>query len=149
MANQREKNEVDKKEGGMMNTHALSRLFPGMNREREMSAMVSALTHVVTGEVPKSTDSAFLHDNHAVTPHVPSSASTTPSNYVLGTSSHKRAREQDASCFSQTSSMPRSKNMFKSLPSSIFFYRCWVRVWNILTRYIIQVANVQTIREAE
>ncbi|XP_014489970.1 ethylene-responsive transcription factor ABR1-like isoform X2 [Vigna radiata var. radiata] len=92
----------------MMNTHALSRLFPGMNREREMSAMVSALTHVVTGEVPKSTDSAFLHDNHAVTPHVPSSASTTPSNYVLGTSSHKRAREQDASCFSQTSSMPRS-----------------------------------------
>ncbi|QCE15295.1 ethylene-responsive transcription factor ERF110-like [Vigna unguiculata] len=97
----------------MMNTHALSRLFPGLNREREMSAMVSALTHVVTGEVPTPTDSTFLHHHHAVTPHVPSSASTTPSlpsssHYVPATSSHKRPREQDAPCFSQASSMPRS-----------------------------------------
>ncbi|WVZ18670.1 hypothetical protein V8G54_005992 [Vigna mungo] len=103
VANPREKNEVDKDEGGMMNTHALSRLFPGMNREREMSAMVSALTHVVTGEFPTSTD------NHAVTPHVPSSASTTPS--LPSSSSHKRAREQDAPCFSQTSSMPRTNEI--------------------------------------
>ncbi|KAG2399520.1 uncharacterized protein HKW66_Vig0079980 [Vigna angularis] len=89
-----------------------------------MSAMVSALTHVVTGEVPTSTDSAFLHDNHAVTPHVPSSASITPSlssssNYVLGTSSHKRAREQDAPCFSQTSSMPRRNKAKLNFPENV------------------------------
>lgn len=117
MANPGEKNQVDKNNDGgmMMNTHALSRLFPGLNREREMSAMVSALTHVVTGEVPTPTDSTFLHHHHAVTPHVPSSASTTPSlpsssHYVPATSSHKRPREQDAPCFSQASSMPRSKH---------------------------------------
>ncbi|ESW09567.1 hypothetical protein PHAVU_009G137900 [Phaseolus vulgaris] len=89
----------------MMNSTALPRLFPGMNREREMSAMVSALTHVVTGEVPTTTDS--------VTPDVPSSASTTPSlpsssNYILASSSSKRTREQDTPCFSQASSVPRS-----------------------------------------
>jgi len=101
VANPREKNEVannnDDDGGMMMNSPALSRLFPGMNREREMSAMVSALTHVVTGEVPTTTDSTI--------PSLPSS-----SNYAIGTSSHKRTREQDAPCFSQASSVPRSKH---------------------------------------
>jgi len=121
VANPREKNEVDKNEneGGMMNGTALPRLFPGMNREREMSAMVSALTHVVTGEVPTTTDS--------VTPDVPSSASTTPSlpsssNYILASSSSKRTREQDTPCFSQASSVPRSKHRLQIFTIYVTFF---------------------------
>lgn len=133
------KNEVEKKElfdegvnnmnMNMNNSTALSKLFPGMNREREMSAMVSALTHVVSGEVP-TVDSALLlhqlrsggghhHLNNVVTPNMPST--TTPSlpysstSYVVGTSSLKRSREHDTYTTSSVShaasspAMPTSK----------------------------------------
>ncbi|TKY73881.1 regulation of transcription [Spatholobus suberectus] len=94
-----------------MNNPALSRLFPGMNREREMSAMVSALAHVVSGEVPTG-DDAVLHQLTAIggaddavitpTPSLPPS-----SNYVVGTSSVKRSREHDTyTSFSPAASSP-------------------------------------------
>ncbi|CAJ1974615.1 unnamed protein product [Sphenostylis stenocarpa] len=127
VANPREGNQVDKNKEGIMNNTALARLFPGMNREREMSAMVSALTHVVTGEAPTTTDSSFLLHRHdaSVTPTMPSSASTTPSlpsssTYVLGTSSHKRTREHDTpSSFSHASSVPRRGESSNNMTSRI------------------------------
>ncbi|RDY07483.1 Ethylene-responsive transcription factor ERF114, partial [Mucuna pruriens] len=108
VANPGEKgNEIDESElfHEGMNNSAFSTmqrlLFPGLNREREMSAMVSALTHVVAGEVP-SGDSAVGGAHDAVTPTIPSSSPTTSplpssSNYDVATSSLKRSRELDTS----------------------------------------------------
>lgn len=111
VANSREK--VDKKE---FNDHGLSTemMFPGMNRERELSAIVSALTHVVTGEVPSgdhtfSQPHQYHHHSGAIepvtqnmsspsstsTPSLPSSSSSS-SSYVAS-SSLKRTREDDRS----------------------------------------------------
>ncbi|XP_061355603.1 ethylene-responsive transcription factor ABR1-like [Gastrolobium bilobum] len=81
-------------------------MFPGMNREKEMSAMVSALTHVVSGEVP-SGDYVVLDQPSAiggggggdaspsVTPNLPSLSSSS-SDYV-GSSAFKRRRGDDSS----------------------------------------------------
>ncbi|RZC17706.1 ethylene-responsive transcription factor ERF110-like [Glycine soja] len=104
----------------MMNNPALlSRLFPGINREREMSAMVSALTHVVSGEVPTGDSSSVLHhqphDDDAVTvkPNMPS---TTPfsSTYVVATSSLKRSRQHDT----YTPSFSHPPSSFPAMPTS-------------------------------
>ena len=137
VANPKEKgNEVDDNKElilfheGIMNNPTLSRLFPGLNREREMSAMVSALTHVVSGEVPitgdsSSSSSLVLHhqphdDTVIVTPTMPSSSSS--STYVVATSSLKRSRENDtytSSLFSHPPSsspaMPTSKHHINSI----------------------------------
>ncbi|XP_027339139.1 ethylene-responsive transcription factor ABR1-like [Abrus precatorius] len=71
-------------------------LFPGMNREREMSAMVSALAHVVSGDVPSGDShqpSALVDDAIAiVSPNMPSS-------------SLKRSREHDSSFSHPASSL--------------------------------------------
>ncbi|MED6153491.1 hypothetical protein PIB30_102499, partial [Stylosanthes scabra] len=71
-------------------------IFPGLKREREISAMVSTLTHVVSSEVPTGAadDYAFLPTKDM--PYYGSSSSTF-SNYVVGSgsSSIKRTREQD------------------------------------------------------
>ena len=52
-------------EEGHENNHVLKVpvMFPGLNKEREMSAMVEALTHVVRGEVPEGGDYKVLHQN--------------------------------------------------------------------------------------
>lgn len=161
MANPGEKgkeNKVEKREllsfdegmNSINNSTTLSRLFPGMNRERELSAMVSALTHVVSGEIPTVDDSAVLllhqprggdhhhhhhHVNNVVTPNMSSSSScsgstTGPSlpsssNYVVGTSSSlKRSREHDntytPSSFSQAASSP-------AMPRSAESSSTWTR----------------------
>ncbi|KAG5045935.1 hypothetical protein AAZX31_06G141700 [Glycine max] len=122
-----------------MNNPTLSRLFPGLNREREMSAMVSALTHVVSGEVPitgdsSSSSSLVLHhqphdDTVIVTPTMPSSSSS--STYVVGTSSLKRSRENDtytSSLFSHPPSsspaMPtRAEYATREMGNSVYEYR--------------------------
>ncbi|CAL0305303.1 unnamed protein product [Lupinus luteus] len=84
--------------------------FPGMNREKEMSAMVTALTHVVAGEVPSDGDNCIIHQPRIVgaiegrdvnvKPNI-ASASSTPSllsssNYVGG-SALKRNRDDGRS----------------------------------------------------
>ncbi|XLT40284.1 hypothetical protein HN873_071576 [Arachis hypogaea] len=67
-------------------------IFPGLNREEEMSAMVSALTHVVSGEVPTGAD-----DDYSLPTSNMAYGSSTFSNYVVGSgsSSIKRTRQQD------------------------------------------------------
>ncbi|MED6107488.1 hypothetical protein PIB30_014585 [Stylosanthes scabra] len=58
-------------------------MFPGLNREKEMSAMVEALTHVVCGEIPADHDLA-----------VSETPSTSSSSYGAN-SNLKRSREDD------------------------------------------------------
>jgi len=87
-------------------------IFPGLNREREMSAMISALTHIVSGDVPTQSDGDIPHHNSAIEGRVAfatninnnmSSPSTTQSlsspssssNYATS-SSLKRTREDDS-----------------------------------------------------
>ncbi|XP_061345578.1 ethylene-responsive transcription factor ERF110 [Gastrolobium bilobum] len=80
-------------------------MFPGMNRESEMSAMVSALSHVVGGG-----DYAVHHQNmnhsaigvdgadaFTVTQNMPSGFVTPSSSYGGSTSAFKRRREDDRS----------------------------------------------------
>lgn len=109
VANPREKgNKVDNREFDEgINYPTLSMqmnmIFPGMDREREMAAMVSALTHVVSGEVPTGDYAAPSAigggDVAAVTRmNMPCGNSTTPSlasssNYV-GSSGLKRNWDQ-------------------------------------------------------
>jgi len=86
-------------------------IFPGLNRDREMSAMISALTHIVSGDVPTQSDGHIVHHNSAIEGRVSfatninsnmSSPSTTQSlsspssssNYAAS-SSLKRTREDD------------------------------------------------------
>ncbi|OIW20368.1 hypothetical protein TanjilG_09528 [Lupinus angustifolius] len=84
--------------------------FPGMNREMEMSAMVTALTHVVAGDVPSGGDNFIIHQPRIVgaieggdvnvKPNI-AYASSTPSlisssNY-MGGSALKRNRDDDRS----------------------------------------------------
>ncbi|WJX34574.1 hypothetical protein P8452_22677 [Trifolium repens] len=91
-------------------------LFPGLNREREMSAMISALTHIVSGDVPitNGADNNIHYYNNAIEERLgftsninmssSSSSSTTTqslsssSNYVAS-SSLKRTREEDDRSF--------------------------------------------------
>ncbi|KAK7247521.1 hypothetical protein RIF29_42404 [Crotalaria pallida] len=70
--------------------------FPGMNREKEMSAIVSALTHVVCGDVPDGGDNDYTEGHSAIVvgsgdDSMPSSSS---SSYG-GSSALKRSREDD------------------------------------------------------
>lgn len=76
-------------------------IFPGLNRDREMSAMISALTHIVSGDVP-NTNVADINNIHynaiedrlGFTSNInmsSSSSSTTPSS----NSSLKRSREEE------------------------------------------------------
>ncbi|XP_027363788.1 ethylene-responsive transcription factor RAP2-6-like [Abrus precatorius] len=108
VANHREKeNEVDFDEE---NYHTLSMpmMFQGLNREMEMSAMISALTHVVRGEE----HGTVLHQNMdhssigegggggaSVTPNLPSVSTTqsSPPSSNGGSSALKRRRASDAS----------------------------------------------------
>ncbi|MED6220636.1 hypothetical protein PIB30_046723 [Stylosanthes scabra] len=64
-------------------------LFPGLNREKEMSAMVEALTHVVCGEIPQ--------EDLAVTPNMASVSETpsTSSSSYGANSNLKRSRQDD------------------------------------------------------
>ncbi|XP_057417416.1 ethylene-responsive transcription factor ERF110-like isoform X2 [Lotus japonicus] len=96
-------------------------MFPGLNREREMSAMVSALTHVVSGDVP-SGDYTIPHDfgGGSVRQNLPSYSSAAPSlpsssDYVAS-SSLKRSREDDRSSFIEFSHGASSP----ALPASTF-----------------------------
>ncbi|KAE9604139.1 hypothetical protein Lal_00002115 [Lupinus albus] len=105
-----EKREMDE---GVNNSTLIMPMikFPGMNREKEMSAMVTALTHVVAGDVPSGGDHYIIHQPRIVgaiieggsdvnvKPNIVSSASSTPSlisssNYI-GSSALKRNREDD------------------------------------------------------
>ncbi|CAK8567833.1 unnamed protein product [Lathyrus sativus] len=73
--------------------------FPGMNRDREMSAMISALTHIVSGDVPNQS-----------TPVEPSminmSSSPNSSSSYVTSSSLKRTREDDRFFADQVSLTP-------------------------------------------
>ncbi|KAJ1412917.1 DNA-binding domain superfamily [Sesbania bispinosa] len=82
-------------------------MFPGLNKEKEMSAMISALTHVICGEDSngdqKRDYTAFgggvYTDAFPVTPNMPSASakpSSTSSSYG-GSSALKRRREDDGS----------------------------------------------------
>ncbi|CAI8598799.1 unnamed protein product [Vicia faba] len=61
--------------------------FPGMNRDREMSAMISALTHIVSGDVP--------NQSTEVEPNINMSSSPNSSTSYGTSSSLKRTREDD------------------------------------------------------
>ncbi|KAK7358884.1 hypothetical protein VNO77_00824 [Canavalia gladiata] len=121
-------NEVDlkkRREEKQCQTLSMLMMFPGLNREREMSAMISALTHVVCGkEDHGGDDSKVLYQNidhnaiggggggdaFSVTPNM-SSGSATPSSSSSsygGSSFLKRRRENDASFgdFSRGGSSP-------------------------------------------
>ncbi|CAJ1937921.1 unnamed protein product [Sphenostylis stenocarpa] len=128
MADDKEKgNEVDQSYfGEARDYHTLSVpvMFSGLNREREMSAMISALTHVVCGE-EHAHEHSFLHQNIdnsgiggsgggggdgiTVTSNMPS-GSMTPSfacSSYFGNSVLKRRREgDDTSDLSRGASCP-------------------------------------------
>lgn len=117
---------------------SMEMMFPGLNREREMSAMVSALTHVVSGEVPSGGEYYMVpndqyHHHHqqqpsaigevVTTTNMSSSAtpplSTSTSNYHVASSSLKRSREDDSS---SSPAMPiSSKHQINS-----FSFRKWL-----------------------
>lgn len=87
--------------------------FPGMNREREMSAMVSALTHVVSGDVPRGDDTILNQPTESsgiggsdviVTQNTMPSASSTPS--LPSNSALKRSRDRSFGGFSHGDSFP-------------------------------------------
>ncbi|XP_047181542.1 ethylene-responsive transcription factor ABR1-like [Vigna umbellata] len=116
MANNREQgNEGDRSYlGKARNYHSLSMpmMFSGLDREREMSAMISALTQVVTGE-EHDHDHSLLHQNNdksgggdgfTITSNMDSGSiapSSACSSYC-GNSVPKRRREGD-----DTSDLPR------------------------------------------
>ncbi|RDX79590.1 Ethylene-responsive transcription factor ERF114, partial [Mucuna pruriens] len=108
MANHREKgNEVDQSEEGHRHSLSMPNVFSGLNREREMSAMISALTHVVRGE--GNADFSVLHRNmdNSVSDgddaFIVTSSSVTPSSSAGG-SALKRRREEDDDNTTNTSS---------------------------------------------
>ncbi|CAL5204283.1 unnamed protein product [Lathyrus oleraceus] len=72
--------------------------FPGMNRDREMSAMISALTHIVSGDVPNQSTAVQLEPNMINMSSSPNSSSS----YVTS-SSLKRTRDDDKFVSNQTS----------------------------------------------
>lgn len=78
-------------------------MFPeGLNREREMSAMISALTHVICGEEKHDDGAAAAVDAFPVTPNNNPSGSATPSSKSSsygGSSALKRRREEDCGSF--------------------------------------------------
>lgn len=63
--------------------------FPGMNRDREMSAMISALTHIVSGDVPNQSTAVELE------PNINTSSSLNSSSSYGTSASLKRTREDD------------------------------------------------------
>ncbi|KAL2339422.1 hypothetical protein Fmac_007362 [Flemingia macrophylla] len=90
----------------------IQRLLPGLNREREMSAMVSALTHVVSGEVPSLVDYQLL-----VAPNMPSSSSSSSSHYV--STSNKRSRDHDTPSSKSTG----GENRTREVENAVYEYK--------------------------
>ncbi|XP_020212640.1 ethylene-responsive transcription factor RAP2-6 [Cajanus cajan] len=82
----------------------MQRLLPGLNREREMSAMVSALTHVVSGDVPPA-------DHHVV---------VTPNSVATATSSLKRSRQHHTP-FSKSAECSNSST--REMENAVYEYR--------------------------
>ncbi|XP_058781367.1 ethylene-responsive transcription factor ERF110-like [Vicia villosa] len=74
--------------------------FPGMNRDREMSAMISALTHIVSGDVPNQSTAVELE------PNIKMSTSTNSSSSYGTSSSLKRTREDDRYLGDQSTQTP-------------------------------------------
>ena len=66
-------------------------MLSGLNREREMSAMVSALTHVVSGEVPFG----FVDESDLTQSLASGSGSGSGSGSSIGVG-HKRGRQEEA-----------------------------------------------------
>jgi hypothetical protein len=66
-------------------------ILSGLNREREMSAMVSALTHVVSGEVPFG----FVDESDLTQSLASGSGSSCTSSSYIGVG-HKRGRQEEA-----------------------------------------------------
>ncbi|CAL0330007.1 unnamed protein product [Lupinus luteus] len=71
--------------------------IPGLNMEKEMSDIVSALTHVVCGDVPKGDDYMGLHHNKDHSVIVGSGVDTFDATLSSSSSSYgsKRKREHD------------------------------------------------------
>lgn len=116
VANNREKgNEVELniEEGQEHNLRmSMPMMFPGLNREREMSAMISALTHVICGEnTNNGADQKMDHTTTFNNPSVFGSAipSSTSSSYGSSSSALKRRREDDRS-FGSSPAIPPSKH---------------------------------------
>lgn len=118
VANNREKgNEVELniEEGQEHNLRmSMPMMFPGLNREREMSAMISALTHVICGENENTNNGADQKMDHTTTFNNPSGSgssipSSTSSSYGSSSSALKRRREDDRS-FGSSPAIPPSKH---------------------------------------
>ncbi|OIW17845.1 hypothetical protein TanjilG_02473 [Lupinus angustifolius] len=71
--------------------------IPGLNMEKEMSDIVSALTHVVCGDIPKGDDYKVLHHNIDHSVIVGSGVDTFDATLSSSSSSYggKRKREHD------------------------------------------------------
>ncbi|KAL5053316.1 hypothetical protein RYX36_033998 [Vicia faba] len=69
-------------------------MFPGLNRDGEMSAMISALTHVICGDDHNNDDDALNQNmNHDIKPFVSAIESSTSLSYGDSSSALKRRRE--------------------------------------------------------
>ena len=92
MANPREKgNKTENRASDeQRNNNIMPMIYPGLNREKEMSEMVSALTHVLYGDVPP---------DYTVLPLASGGGSSSSTSSYGGSSALKRSREDDISFF--------------------------------------------------
>lgn len=72
-------------------------MFPGLNREGEMSAMISALTHVIRGDDHNHNNDENQNMNHDIKPFVSAIQSSTSLSY--GDSSALKRRREDGGFF--------------------------------------------------
>jgi hypothetical protein len=156
VANPRDKVVIKRENINESPTLSSEMIFPGLNRDREMSAMISALTHIVSGDVPISNgaDNNIHYYNNAIEERLgftsninmssSSSSSTTTqslsssSNYVAS-SSLKRTREEDDRSFGDqfllqggySPALPTtSKHQINSPLSLIFFFVLTICIQN-------------------
>ncbi|KAI4317164.1 hypothetical protein L6164_025059 [Bauhinia variegata] len=108
--------EINENTNNPTPTWSMAMIFPGLNRETEMSAMVSALTHVVSGDVPDDHNLVFQHHQQGAIEeaHAPpmASLSATPSSSssYIGTSALKRSRQDGTSGISTNTVEQDSRN---------------------------------------
>ncbi|KAF7840055.1 ethylene-responsive transcription factor ABR1-like [Senna tora] len=77
VANPHESNVHGRRNSDALVSSSMPMVFPGVNRDSEMSAMVSALTHVVAGDVPDGGGGGAVAVTNSSPP--PSDSATTPS----------------------------------------------------------------------
>jgi hypothetical protein len=107
-------NNIKEEERGQELRLSMPMMFPGFHREGEMSAMVSALTHVICGD-QNNGDFNLLNQNMNHTAFHqgdgnPFVSATTSLSYGDSSSALKRRREDDGFFHNSSSAFPPNKH---------------------------------------